>query len=543
MRYSAIALFVERARAVRPDFCLSPENAGAVAAICARLDGLPLAIELVAARIGVLPPHALLERLGTEVMLHTDGLRDLSERHYTLHNAIDWSYALLTPEEQGLFARLSVFIGGRTLKAAESVASDITEGSSLTALDALTSLVNNSLVVQRERGGEPRFTLLETVRAYALERLAESGKEGAVRQRHAEYYLALAEEADPHLRTAEQPVWLDRLEAERGNMRAALDWFLEGTADAERGLRLTGALGWFWNMRSHVSEGRNWSTRALQGGRQASPALRAKLLHRAGTLSWPGDLPLARSCVEESIAIFRELGPSQHWELAHALTGFAVIMAYQTDGDAVQSACEEALALFQQLQDQWGVALALCVLGEAHLLRHDYTGACSRFEESLTLFRETGDKWGIGMPLMNWGYTDSLQGDLDAARARLEESIAMFRQVGERTARTLALNILAHVVQQQGDYQQAAALYAESLDLVRKMGIEASTADVIYNLAYLVHTQGHFPLAAKLYGESQALFSRQGNEEGIAMCRTGLAAVTGAPENTQDGQNHRLPDL
>ncbi len=410
MHYSAIALFVERARAVGPDFALTTENAETVATICARLDGLPLAIELVAARIGVLPPQVLLERLGARLVLHSDGLRDLSERHRTLHRAIEWSYALLTPDEQEMFARVSVFVGGWTLAAAESVAFGANGQSSLSAMDALTSLVNNSLVVQREQSGEPRFTLLETVRAYALERLAESGEEQMVRQRHAEYYLALAEEADPHLRTAEQLVWLDRLEAERGNMRAALAWFLERTADEEQALRLAGALGWFWTVRSHVSEGRNWSTRALQMGGHTDPALRARVLNRAGMLSWPGALPRARSQVEKSLGILREQGPSQHWDLAHALTSFAVIMTYETDSDAVQSACEEALALFQQLQDKWGVALALCVLGEAHLLRHDYSGACSRFEESLALFRQAGDKWGTGIPLMNWGYTELAPG-------------------------------------------------------------------------------------------------------------------------------------
>ena len=537
MRYSAIALFVERAQAARPDFGLTTDNAAPIAAICARLDGLPLAIELAAARIGVLPPQALLERLGTQLMLHNDGLRDLPDRHRTLHSAIDWSYALLTPEEQGLFARVSVFTGGWTLEAAESVAGDNVPRSTPAALDLLTSLVNNSLVAQQAHGGEPRFTLLETIRAYALDRLAESGEEELARQRHAEYYLALAEKAAPHLRTAGQVVWLDRLEIERGNLRAALAWFIERTAGAEAGLRLVGALGRFWDIRSHVSEVRYWSTRALQRGRHASPALRANVQMRAGMSAWPGDLPLARSLVEESITLLRELDPLRRWDLACALTGFALIMAYQADPDSVQSACEEALALFRQIEDKWGIALALSVLGQAHLLRHDYAGACSRFEEGLALFRETGDKWGIGIPLLNWGHTDSLQGNLEAARARLEESIAMHRDVGERTMRALTLNVLAQLVQQQGDYEQAASLYGESLDLLQKMGMEESSADVIHNLAYLAQSQGHHPLAAKLYRESLDLFTRQGNEEGIAKCRAGLLAVSGAPEEVESGGN------
>jgi predicted ATPase/transcriptional regulator with XRE-family HTH domain len=535
MRYSAIALFVERAQAVRPDFSLSADNAAATPAICARLDGLPLAIELVAAWTKVLPPQTLLERLRERLMLHTDGLRDFSERHRTLYNAIDWSYALLRPEEQLLLARSGVFIGGWTLEAAEKLMSDIAHNPSLVTLEALTSLVNNNLVVQQEQSGKPRFTLLETVRAYALERLAERGEEEAIRQRHAEYYLALAEEADPHLRTAAQQAWLDRLDVESGNLRAALAWFIEGAVDAEAGLRLAGALGWFWTIRGHVSEGRDWSARALQRGSDAPPALRAKVLFRAGALAWPGDLPAARSLLEESIALYRELGPSQEWELAWALTAFALVMTYQTDYDLVQSAGEEALALFRQARDKWGVALALSVVGQAYLLRHDYIGACSRFEEGLALFRETGDKWGISIPLSNWGYTDSLQGNLDAARARLEECIAMHRQIGERVIRSLFLNILAQVVQQQGDYQQAAALYDESLDLLRKMGLEASIADVLHNLAHLAQAQGHYQLAENLYQESLALFSKQGNEQGVAKCRAGLAAVAGVGEKVERG--------
>ena len=528
MRYSAVALFVERAQAVRPDFTLTADNAAASAAICARLDGLPLAIELVAARAKVLPPQALLERLGGRLMLHTDGLRDVSVRHRTLHSAIDWSHALLTPEEQVLLARLGVFVGGWTLEAAERLMSDVTPNSSLVTLDTLTSLVNNNLVVQQEHGGEPRFTLLETVRAYALERLAERGEEETVRQRHAEYYLTLAEEADPHLRTAAQQVWLDRLDVESDNLRAALVWFMERAADAEAGLRLAGALGWFWTMRGHLSEGRDWSAKALQRGSGARPALRARALFMTGSLAWQqGDLAVARSLLEESIALYRELGPAQRWELAWALSGAAMVAAYQADHDAARAAGEETVALARQVGNKWILALALNPVGEACMMRYDYAAARPWFEESLALFREIGDKWGIGVPLLDWGYMDSIQGNYDAARARLEESIRMHRQVGERWMQSLSLNVLAQVAQQQGDYQQAAMLYDESLDLLRKMGLETSIADVLHNLAHLAQAQGHDPLAARLYKESLALFSKQGNEEGVARCRAGLAAVEG----------------
>jgi len=528
MRYSAIALFVERAQAVRPDFALTADNARASATICARLDGLPLAIELVAARTRALPPQALLERLGGRLMLHTDGLRDVSGRHRTLYHAIDWSYALLRPEEQVLLARLGVFVGGWTLEAAERLMCDVAPDPSLVTLDALTSLVNDNLVVEQEYGGEPRFTLLETVRAYALERLAERGEEETMRQRHAEYYLALAEEADPRLRTAAQQAWLERLDIEGDNLRTALAWCIERAVDAEAGLRLAGALGWFWNMRGHPSEGRAWSAKALQRGSGARPALRARVLFMAGSLAWQqGDLAVARSLLEESVALYRELGLAQRWDLAWALTGVGMVASFQADHDAARAASDEAVALARQVGEPWVLALALLPVAEACMMRHDYAAARSCFEESLALFRQIGDRWGIGIPLLDWGYMDSIQGDYGAARARLEESITMHRQVGERWMRSHSLNILGQVVQQQGDYQQAAMLYDESLDLLRKMGLETGIADVLYNLAHLTQAQGHYPLAARLYQESLALFSNQGNEQGVARCRAGLAAVEG----------------
>ncbi len=533
IHYSAITLFVERAQAVRPDFTLNADNIRAIVAICRRLDGLPLAIELVAARIKVLSAQTLLDRLCGQLMLHTDSLHDLQGRHRTLNDGIDWSYALLTSEEKLLLARLGVFVGGWTLEAAESMMRDIEPHASLTILDVLASLVDNNLVVRQKHNGVLRFTLLETIREYALERLAEKGEEETSRQRHAEYFLALAEEADPHLRTAAQQVWLDRLEIERSNLRAALAWFIERAADAKAGLRLAGALGQFWTIRSYVSEGRDWSAKALQKGNDASPALRAKVLCWAGSLAWPGDLDAARSLLEESITLYRELGPSQDWGLALTLSAYAMVMTYQTDPDSVQLAIEEAMASFRKIGDKWGVALALALVGEVHLLGNDYAGACSRFEESLALFRETGDKWGIGIPLMNWGYTDSLQGNLDTARARLEESIAMHREVGERTMRSLSLNILAQVAQQQGDYLQAAELFHESLDLLQKMGLESSIADVLHNLAHLAESQGHYPLAARLYDKSLSIYSEQGNEQGVTKCRARLAALASVLKKEQ----------
>jgi predicted ATPase/DNA-binding XRE family transcriptional regulator len=533
MRYSAIELFVERAQAVNPDFVLRSENANVVAAICKHLDGLPLAIELVSARIDFLPPQTLLEQLGGSTMLHANGLGDVSDRHRTLYHAIDWSYTLLTAGEQTLLTRLSVFHGGWTLEAARGI---MPEYSTSDIQEALRSLVSNHLVLQYKYHDQPRFALLETVRAYALERLAETGAETDIRQRHAEYYLALAEEADSHLRTSAQMVWLDRLEAERGNLRAALAWFIDQVRDAESGLRLAGALAWFWTMRCHLSEGREWSTRALQIGSDISPVLRARALFGSGSIAWlQGDVSAARALMEECVALYRNLGLSQRWNLAWALTGLAMIAAYQADYEATHATAEEAIVVARQVSDEWMIALALCAGGEGGMMRQDYAAARSCFKESSRIFRKTGDMFGLGIALLDWGYMDSIQGNYEKAHDRLAESIAMFRNVGERWMRAIALNILGQVVQQQGDCDQATVYYSESLDLLRKMGLETSIADVLFSLAQLVRAQGHFVLAKRLYEECLTLFLKQGNEAKAAECRAGLTAAGDELEEVNQG--------
>ena len=523
IRYSAIELFVERAQTIKPDFALRPENATAVAAICACLDGLPLAIELVATRVIFSPPQALSVQLSSLQMLHTDGLRDVSDRHQTLYHAIDWSYALLAPDKQLLLRRLSVFNGGWTLDAVEKI---MLTHSKSSAQDEMMTLASNNLVVQYEHQGEPRFMMLETIRAFAMEHLVEKREEADSMQRHAAYYLALAEEADPHLRTAAQLVWLDRLEVERGNLRVALAWFIDHLQDSESGLRLVGALVWFWTVRCHLSEGREWSTRALQISTDASPSLRARALFGAGTFTWlQGDVVVARTLMEESVVIYRGLGLSQKKNLAWALTALALIAAYQADYDATQTASDEAVALAHQIGDEWKIALALCAGGEACMMRQDYTAARSCFNESSRKFRKLGDKFGLGAALLDWGYMDSIQGNHKKAYERLAESITMFRQVGERWMRAVTLNILGQVVMQQGDYDQATIYYNESLDLLRKMGLETNIADVLFNLAQLAQTQGHFVLAKRLFEECLDLFLKQRNEDRSDECRAGLSAV------------------
>ena len=521
--YSAIKLFVDRAQAVKPDLEPGPANSKTIAAICARLDGLPLAIELVAARASFLPLHALLEQLSGGRFLHTDGLRDVSDRHRTLYHAIDWSYNLLTREQQLLFARLSVFNDGWTMEAAEAIMKDHPEFSTQ---ESLKVLAENNLLVPREHYGSMRFSMLETIHEYASDQLLKIGEEKDTYQRHAVYYLTLAEQAEPHLRNETQQFWLERLDIERGNFRAALTWFIQDINDIEKATQLAGALGWFWNIRGYVSEGRSWIERVLTLGKGIRSAARVKMLNSAGSLAWAqGDLTLALHQLEEGITLARELGPAYTWDLAMALGNYGNAVMYRKDREALQRVAEEAHALFTHLEDPWGMGLTLLLIGEVRLLEHDYKRACSCFEEAFVMLRKTGDKWAIGIALMDWGYTESLLGNLTSARAHLEESIAMHQVIGERIVRSLALNILAQIVQQQEEPEQAIKLYTESLDLLRKMGIESSIADLQYNLACFVHAQGHYQLAKRLYKECQVMFLKQGNEEGIAKCRVGIETM------------------
>ncbi len=517
MRFSAIELFVERAQAVQADFLLDQDNAQTIAGICALLDGLPLAIELISVQIGVWPLKEILDQISRNQLIHLGGLRDVSFRHHTLHAAIDWSYGLLQSGERLMLSRLSVFTGGWSLEAAKRMMSDQPEGS---AIDTLKVLADNHLIIPYEHHGEPRFTLLETIRAYAAERLVESGDLTFARQKHADTYLTLAEEAEPHLRDASQQTWLERLEVERGNFHTALTWFFDEIGDHEKGMRLAGALGWFWNMRSHVSESWNWLTRAMQLGDGIQTTARVKVLSSAGSIGWArGDLKNARKFYEECIILYRSLGRRHTWDLALALCGYCNVVMYQGDQDVLKQASEEAYSLFKEVEDKWGVGLALCLTGEGHLLNHNYPSACSSFEEAYSLLRDTGDKWATGIALMDWGYTHSLLGDLTSARARLEESIAQHQAIGERFMCSISLNILAQVVDQQDDAQQAIVLYRESLDLLRKMGIEKSIMDVQYNLACFVHAQGYYQLAIKLYDECLKTFLRQGEEVRAAECQ------------------------
>jgi predicted ATPase/class 3 adenylate cyclase len=396
-QYAAVELFIQRALSVKPDFRVDNDNAPAVAEICVRLDGLPLAIELAAARIKLFPPQAILARLGRRLELLRGGARDVPDRHQTLRHAISWSYNLLEVDEQALFRRLAVFAAGCTLEAAEAVcqAVDVPTagvGQSLEVLDGVASLVDKSLLCQEEQAsGEPRFRMLETIREYGLECLTASGEAPAIRRAHADYYLALVEEAEAALTGLEQATWLDRLEVEHDNLRAALRWAEEG-GEVEVGLRLAGAFCQFWLMRGHLREGQEQLARLL-GLEGVSPrtAVRAKVLTGAGHIAHNlSDYAAAHAFFEESLTIRRACGDQRG--IAAALNDLGWVAWYRNDYTAVRVLSEESLAIWQELGDKAGVATSLHNLGWVAYHQGEYAAAYTLYQE------RSGPAPGLGGP-------------------------------------------------------------------------------------------------------------------------------------------------
>jgi len=489
-QYAAVALFIQRALAVKPDFLVNNDNAPAVAEICVRLDGLPLAIELAAARIKLLPPQAMLARLGRRLELLRGGARDVPDRHQTLRQAIAWSYNLLEAAEQALFRRLAVFAGGCTLEALEAVCQAVDDpaagsGQSLDVLDGMASLVDKSLLRQEEQAsGEPRFCMLETIREYGLECSTVSEEAPAVRRVHAGYYLELIEGVEPELTGPEQTAWLDRLEAEHDNLRAALRW-AEESGETEVALRLAGALCQFWLVRGHLSEGRECLARLLTLAETSRHrAARAKALTGAGNLA-------------------HNLGD---YATAHALS-------------------EEALALWRDLRDKQGIATSLTNLGWVAHHQGDYAAAYALHQESLALRRELGNTWGIAFSLTNLGWTIHKQGDYAQATALLEEAVGLFREVGMRQLFAFASSILAEVAHAQGDDRRAVMLLEEGLTVFRDIGDKYGLALALGILGTITHEQGNTGRALALYEESLGLRWALGDKHGLAECLEGLANI------------------
>jgi predicted ATPase/class 3 adenylate cyclase len=467
-QYEAVRLFIERAKAARPDFSVTDENAPAVAEICARLDGLPLAIELAAARIKLLTPGAMLERLGSRLKLLHGGSRDLPERQRTLRGTIEWSHALLEEGERVLFARLAVFSGGRTLEAIETIC-DARGDLPVDALEGVSSLLDKSLLRQEEGPeGEPRFVMLETIHEYARERLEASGEAEEVRRLHAAYFLALAEEAEPELSGADQLACLERLEAEHDNMRAALSWSLE--KEPETALRLAVALARFWEKRSYFSEGSSWLEAALRLSDRVEAATthsatRARLLSEAGTF-----------------AFFRT-----DFEHAIVLHG-------------------KALELYRELGDDSGVAFALLCLGAQHMEKGDHEQAAPFLEEALALSHRIGDKRNIAGTLHNLAEVERQRGNYERAKALGMESIALLREMEDKWQLGMVVGWLGLLAVWSGDdHDLAERSLEEALALDRELGNWAYGAYCLESFAGLAGARAQGSRAARLWGAAEAL--------------------------------------
>lgn len=475
IRAPAVQLFVRRARTLLPDFAVDEQNARTVAELCARLDGLPLAIELAAARIKVLSPQAMLERIDDRYAWLRDRSRDATGRHQALLAAIDWSFGLLEEEEQTLFCRLSVFSGGHTLAAAEAVCAAVGDSLSPAAvMDGLESLLDKSLV-RREEGpdGEPRFTMLETIQHYARSRLAVRDDANLTHSRHAAYFLALVEKAESSLRGPQQAESLDRLAADHGNLRAALRWLLN-ERKAAAALRFAAGLWRYWWMRAYLSEGRDALEQVLALAAaatldEAGLALRAKVLGGAGSLARDqGNYVQARAWFEESLAICRALG--EQAGLAAALNNLGSLAIYQEDYLSAQPLFEESLALRRQAQDTIGTAGSLNNLGLVLMQLGEYSRAMELYQESLQLYRRQTDQWGEALALNNVGFAAFKLADLDKARASFVESLLLFQSLGDREGMATIIEATAWIALAEGQLERSAALAGAAESQRRALG-------------------------------------------------------------------------
>jgi predicted ATPase/serine/threonine protein kinase len=503
-RYPAVALFIQRARAVKPDFEVNQENAAAVATICARLDGLPLAIELAAARIKLLSPSAMQTRLESRLQLLTGGARDLPTRQQTLRGAIDWSYGLLSVGEQMLFRRLSVFVSGCTLEAVEAVCN--TQGDlEVDGLDGMASLVDKSLLQRVERGeGESRFVILDTIREYGLERLAASGEEAATRRAHAAYCLVLAEEGATISAATMQAEWLDLFEMEHDNLGAALDW-LTKTGNAEWGMRLGAALLRFWESREYFAEGRERLAKVLNLEAAAVPTpARARTLFAAGILAGAqGDYAPACSLIRDSMAIARE--SKDIWGVAVSLNALAVITRDRGGIAESRALFEESLAVWRELGDRAAVARALSNLANVVKLQGDYALARSLYEECLSIFKELGDTTGMAWSLNHQGDAARSHGDPAGARALYEQSLAIFRELGDRWGIAGSLADLGNLTRDQMDYEASQALYRESIRIFQELGHKRGIARLLECFACSAASQLQPERSLRLAGAAAAL--------------------------------------
>lgn len=547
-RVASVRLFVERARTVQPDFQLTPSNTLTIAEICARLDGLPLALELAAARIKLLPPLALLRRLSHRLEILTAGARDLPIRQQTLRNTLQWSYDLLTEEEQRLFRWLSIFVGGCTLEAAEAIY-PADNGYTSVVLEGVASLLDKSLVQQKEREGEePRFVMLETIREFGLECLHRHGELEAARRAHAGYYLEMGEAAEPHFLGPSQLMWFDRLEKELDNLRAILKVDPGGgTEEVELALRLASALFYFWYGRSHLREGRSFLEHHLASNYTIAASIRLKALVVLQAIMWTQndargleqvaqealalaqgdqfnmtlamnvrgvammlerrDYPKAQACLEEVLASARVL--DDRTLLLKAFLNLGRLALFQRDASRAIACLEEVLALYNVTGDKVMRAGALSLLARAELLQDNAIRARMLLEEGLTIFREIGNNWGAALTLSLLGQSAFQQKEMSQAMAFLTEGSQLAHEVGDRRIIAHACLLQASGATLQRDYTLARQHYEEGLTIAFSIEHAGFIASGLKGLGCVAAAQGLFTWAAVLWGNAESLHESQ----------------------------------
>ncbi len=490
----AIQLFLQRAKRARLDFTLTADNLPHVLLICRLLEGSPLGIELAAAWVRMMPPAEIAKEIAENLDFLAAGTRNIEDRHRSLRATFEHSWKLLNPQEQAVLRRLSVFVGGFTREAASQVVG--------ASIPLLASLVDKSLLRVLPNGRYDRHPLLY---GYTQEKLREHPEaQEETRAKHLDYFLALAEEVEPQLRGAEQALWLERLEAEHDNVRSALR-YAEKSGKVQLGLRLVGALWWFWYVRGHLSEGRAWLTNVLSASEPGEPTSeRAVALSGAGVLaSFQGDYVSAQAFHEESLAIRRKLNSSQG--IADSLHNLAIVVRMRGDYAKARALTEESLAIRRALGNKSVIAASLNNLGNIAALQGDYALAKTLYAESLALRQALGDERGVALLLNNLGLVTEQQGDNAAARVLFEKSLTIFRKLGSKQSLLEPLNNLGRVVRRQGDYTLAPSLFYESLTIGQEIDAKPDIAEVLKEMAGLAAAQDELERAARLWGVAEAL--------------------------------------
>jgi non-specific serine/threonine protein kinase len=501
-RYEAVRLFVERAVAAEPRFALTAQTAPTVAQICRRLDGIPLAIELAAARAPLLTTEQIAARLDNALRLLARGPAAAPPRQQTLEATLDWSYDLLSEAEQRLFDRLSVFAGGFALEAAEAVCG----GDGIDredVLDLLAALVEKSLVTRTEPAGTgaARYRLLEPIRQYGWLNLRVAGEAGTLRQRHRDWFLALAEEAAPALRRPEQAIWLERIGTDHDNLRTALEWCRDDAAEAAAGARLAVALWRYWEVRGPLIEGRRWLEWALDA-HDVPPSLRATAANAAGVLARQhGDLNAAGALFERSLALAREMGDAP--AVARSLNNLGELTMTRGEHSAARSLLEESMTLWRRPEDQWELARTVHNLGAVAYSQGDLATARGFFAEVLAMKRATGDRQGTASAVTNLGLVAMAMGDLDAARPLLGESLAIYRALGDRRRAAHVLQGLADLARLEGDHARSARLFSQSLRIYGEIGDQIGVAHCLESLGLVTACAGDHARAARLLGAAE----------------------------------------